>query len=74
VAVEPGRVAQEADASEVPLAPSGDGRRRRDREAAFGRSLRPASAPAVTAPRAKIGRNEPCPCGSGKKYKKCCGQ
>lgn len=20
----------------------------------------------------KIGRNEPCPCGSGKKYKKCC--
>jgi len=24
------------------------------------------------APR-KVGRNEPCPCGSGKKYKKCCG-
>jgi hypothetical protein len=23
--------------------------------------------------RRKIGRNEPCPCGSGKKYKKCCG-
>ena len=23
--------------------------------------------------RAKIGRNDPCPCGSGKKYKKCCG-
>lgn len=22
----------------------------------------------------KIGRNEPCQCGSGKKYKKCCGQ
>ena len=22
---------------------------------------------------AKIGRNEPCPCGSGRKYKKCCG-
>jgi hypothetical protein len=22
---------------------------------------------------AKIGRNEPCPCGSGKKYKRCCG-
>jgi len=21
----------------------------------------------------KIGRNEPCPCGSGRKYKKCCG-
>ena len=29
----------------------------------------------VVAPRSvtKIGRNDPCPCGSGKKYKKCCG-
>ena len=24
-------------------------------------------------PQPKVGRNEPCPCGSGKKYKKCCG-
>jgi hypothetical protein len=23
---------------------------------------------------ARVGRNEPCPCGSGKKYKKCCGR
>jgi uncharacterized protein YecA (UPF0149 family) len=23
--------------------------------------------------RPKIGRNDPCPCGSGKKFKKCCG-
>ncbi len=30
----------------------------------------PASAPASTT---KVGRNDPCPCGSGKKYKKCCG-
>lgn len=22
----------------------------------------------------KIGRNDPCPCGSGKKYKNCCGR
>jgi hypothetical protein len=22
----------------------------------------------------KVGRNDPCPCGSGKKYKKCCGK
>jgi uncharacterized protein YecA (UPF0149 family) len=22
---------------------------------------------------AKVGRNDPCPCGSGRKYKKCCG-
>ncbi|MDA1099421.1 MAG: UPF0149 family protein [Proteobacteria bacterium] len=25
-------------------------------------------------PHRKIGRNEPCPCGSGKKYKRCCGR
>jgi len=28
--------------------------------------------PRVPHKRNKIGRNEPCPCGSGKKYKKCC--
>jgi preprotein translocase subunit SecA len=22
----------------------------------------------------KVGRNDPCPCGSGKKFKKCCGK
>jgi preprotein translocase subunit SecA len=27
----------------------------------------------VVAKRSETGRNEPCPCGSGKKYKKCCG-
>ena len=38
---------------------------------ADGKRLRPA--PMVrTKPR--IGRNDPCPCGSGKKYKKCCGR
>jgi hypothetical protein len=35
-------------------------------------------APPVTAPirndQPKVGRNDPCPCGSGKKYKKCCGK
>ena len=25
-------------------------------------------------PQPKVGRNEPCPCGSGKKFKKCCGR
>ena len=24
--------------------------------------------------RRKVGRNEPCPCGSGRKFKKCCGR
>ncbi|QFK71593.1 hypothetical protein F7984_10295 [Pradoshia sp. D12] len=37
-----------------------------------------ASKPAASAPvlktQPKVGRNEPCPCGSGKKYKKCCGK
>ncbi|HTZ11970.1 MAG TPA: preprotein translocase subunit SecA, partial [Candidatus Margulisiibacteriota bacterium] len=39
----------------------------------------PASAPAEPSPKPvqsahpKVGRNDPCPCGSGKKYKKCCG-
>lgn len=28
---------------------------------------------AAAAPSGKVGRNDPCPCGSGKKYKKCCG-
>ncbi len=31
-----------------------------------------ANAPTTSQGRAKIGRNEPCPCGSGKKYKRCC--
>ena len=34
-------------------------------------SFGPAPKPYLAPP--KIGRNEPCPCGSGKKYKKCCG-
>jgi uncharacterized protein len=29
--------------------------------------------PVTHSPFGKVGRNDPCPCGSGKKYKKCCG-
>ncbi|MBW6515233.1 MAG: preprotein translocase subunit SecA [Candidatus Cloacimonetes bacterium] len=39
-------------------------------------SSAPPSRPQKIQPRrveAKVGRNDPCPCGSGKKYKKCCG-
>jgi uncharacterized protein len=32
----------------------------------------PAQQPYYTSP--KVGRNDPCPCGSGKKFKKCCGK
>ncbi|MGN0855751.1 MAG: YchJ family protein [Kiritimatiellia bacterium] len=28
----------------------------------------------VTRDQPKVGRNDPCPCGSGRKYKKCCGR
>ncbi len=35
--------------------------------------LRGTSAPAPVS-RPKMGRNEPCPCGTGKKFKKCCGR
>lgn len=35
-----------------------------------GGEVNPKSAPRQVV---KVGRNEPCPCGSGKKYKKCCG-
>ena len=35
----------------------------------------PPAGPAMPAPRHDaVGRNDPCPCGSGKKYKKCCGR
>jgi preprotein translocase subunit SecA len=37
-------------------------------------ALRPARpSPGRPAPAGKVGRNDPCPCGSGKKHKKCCG-
>jgi preprotein translocase subunit SecA len=33
-----------------------------------------ASSPKTVKNKQKVGRNDPCPCGSGKKYKKCCGR
>ncbi|NCO38623.1 MAG: anaerobic sulfatase maturase [Armatimonadetes bacterium CG_4_10_14_3_um_filter_66_18] len=47
----------------------------RQQELAFERGMTSPAAPAPDAavPPAKTGRNDPCPCGSGKKYKKCCG-
>ncbi|MBF0512099.1 MAG: SEC-C domain-containing protein, partial [Candidatus Omnitrophica bacterium] len=36
-------------------------------------SVQSRSEAAVTRQGPKVGRNDPCPCGSGKKYKKCCG-
>ena len=36
-------------------------------------STEPKKRTATVRKEAKVGRNDPCPCGSGKKYKKCCG-
>lgn len=44
--------------------------------ASLGRTIHEVVRAELSKPRlvaTKIGRNEPCPCGSGKKYKKCCG-
>jgi preprotein translocase subunit SecA len=42
--------------------------------AEFSTSPAKASVPAQKISQPKVGRNDPCPCGSGKKYKKCCGR
>ena len=51
-----------------------------DNREAYDRALRDEGRPRYAGPReephrrpgAKLGRNDPCPCGSGKKYKNCC--
>jgi len=40
---------------------------------ALGGSAVAAPTAPITRPGSKLGRNDPCPCGSGKKWKKCCG-
>ncbi|HJV82083.1 UPF0149 family protein [Noviherbaspirillum sp.] len=39
----------------------------------FWKSLRKSAVQQVQRDAPKVGRNDPCPCGSGKKFKKCCG-
>jgi preprotein translocase subunit SecA len=41
-------------------------------EAASAAEAQAKAKPVRTGP--KVGRNDPCPCGSGKKYKQCCGK
>ena len=55
-------------------------RRRREQEQIFAAASRAKAGvtakggvKTVKRQKAKVGRNDPCPCGSGKKYKKCCG-
>ena len=54
-------------------APALDLRHKTD-PAAMGDGGASEEANAEEAPAPKVGRNDPCPCGSGKKYKKCCGR
>jgi len=46
---------------------------KREREYVMSRGDHDAKAKTVRREKQKIGRNDPCPCGSGKKYKRCCG-
>ena len=71
-------VVSEAEPSAEAAAPAGDGQtppriRREALRPVPKPSLRSSPPAAVAAKAGKIGRNESCPCGSGKKYKKCCG-
>ena len=43
-------------------------------EGPAGRPAPPRPVQTVVRSEPKVGRNDPCPCGSGKKYKKCCGR
>ena len=61
-------------ASAAPAAPGPDGKKASDlvSEAAAAAEAQVKAKPVRTGP--KVGRNDPCPCGSGKKYKQCCGK
>src|SRR5271154_868475 len=48
--------------------------RRQEQQMQFQTGNTPVEAPKPVRAGAKVGRNDPCPCGSGKKYKKCHGQ
>jgi preprotein translocase subunit SecA len=76
--------AQPASTSPKPLAPRGLSQfspeeierkqKRQEQQMRFQAGSAPVEAPKPVRTAAKVGRNDPCPCGSGKKYKKCHGQ
>lgn len=51
-----------------------DMQRPREQKMVFSGGDNPSNKPRPVRREKKIGRNQPCPCGSGKKYKKCCGR
>jgi preprotein translocase subunit SecA len=79
VQVAPAEALAFAEAGEAPSGGGGDGDQALRPPSgsppkAAERSLRPVTAAApIKVTGTKIGRNDPCPCGSGRKYKKCCG-
>ncbi len=48
-------------------------RKSRERDLVYSAPTKEAAPPAARPPSERVGRNDPCPCGSGKKYKKCHG-
>jgi preprotein translocase subunit SecA len=56
----------------VQLAEPGAEERPKPRPMQYGAPQKSAAAGASEPKKIKVGRNDPCPCGSGKKYKKCC--
>jgi preprotein translocase subunit SecA len=47
---------------------------RKQQRAAIDATSRPQRPEPIKAAAGRVGRNDPCPCGSGKKFKKCCGK
>ncbi|HKQ87843.1 MAG TPA: preprotein translocase subunit SecA [Candidatus Acidoferrales bacterium] len=65
---------QRDEAPASPIARQIEQRQRRQQQnLQFQAGSQPAEAPKPVRTGAKVGRNDPCPCGSGKKYKKCHG-
>ena len=60
---------QAASALQAPTQPQADGE-----AGPANRAAPPAKAAPFVRGERKVGRNEPCPCGSGRKYKQCCGK
>jgi preprotein translocase subunit SecA len=61
--------ASKADATNVGFSAAAD-----DQEAAMRQQGAGAQTQTIRREAPRVGRNDPCPCGSGKKYKKCCGK
>jgi preprotein translocase subunit SecA len=61
--------AQHADATNVGFSGASE-----DQEAAMRKQGEGGAAQTIRREAPKVGRNDPCPCGSGKKYKQCCGK